>query len=143
MDLLNQILGIIFVIILFDSIFFGFFILIFKISPPYRRLLKDGILIRDEGSDWECVTWHSTRVRSVILTQKYLILTQNYLTSVVNIKSNSIKSYSIKPKLFSKKWYRIKIKVVANNKENTFSFRSLKSNEWIKAFSQIGVPKNS
>ena len=129
-------------LIILDFCSLGFIPWLFRIHPPYRHLLKDGILIED-GTCNLSPSWKNGRFGSVILTRKYLILRDSFLTSLLNTDNNSLVSYTLKNKLFRKNKKKLTIYFMLNGKEESVTFKTNKYAEWCDAFAQIGLNEKS
>ena len=133
----STILWIIFALVLFDGVFLGFFFWIFNLYPPYRHLLKEGVLIEDETADFWGI-WRGDLYKSIILTRRYLVLKNSYLTSVKNIKRETIMAYKIKGK-FGKAKKKIELCILVDNENVFLRFKTKKVDDWVRALSIIGI----
>ncbi len=131
-----------FVLILFDIIFYGFTTLILKFGKPYRGLLKKGILIEDQGNEISYNTWQGAIIRSLVLTDEFLIPTQNYLTSIENINIDRIIAFQIKRILFRKNRKRLILYITTDNRVKKLKFTTKKATEWKNILRSLNIAES-
>lgn len=127
-------------LVIFDLCFLGFLPWLFRIHPPFRGLLKEGILINDKTVGFS-VNWFGSRFKSIILTKKHLIIRNSYLTSIANIDINSIKSYSLKKKVLRKNAKKLVINLNFENEERELKFITDVFEDWDRLLTEVGIEK--
>jgi hypothetical protein len=119
----------------------GFIRLYLHVHPPYRHLLKKGILLEDKTCSF-FRSWGPERFWSIIMTDEYLILKNSYLTSIANIRLNEVESYNVKRSLLSGKRKNIFLYLKEGTySKDVFKFCTKNFSQWEHAFSRIGVKK--
>jgi hypothetical protein len=127
------------VLTIIDFLFFGFILWLFRISPGYRALLAKGILIEEKKFGYLSIPKSVGYYRSIILTPDHIILKQNYLTSLINLKKEWIKSYKIKNGNLGLIKCKIIVYIEINSTPKILQFITNKANDWIVAFKKIGI----
>jgi hypothetical protein len=123
-------------LIILDFTLFGFLAYIFKIYPPYRHLLREGVLLRDDTRNL-APSLQGDRFKSLILTKNHLILRNSIFTSVINIEISSVINCIVKSNRRNKS--KIIIYFLANGKKEKLSFKSDKTDKWICALREIDI----
>ena len=133
---MNLFFSIVLALVIIDFTIFGFLPYIFKIHPPYRHLLSEGVLLRDDTRNW-CLSWERTRVKSLILTNNHLILRTSLLTSVINIEISSIIKCVVKR--IRRGRSKITVYFLVDKKTSKFSFKTDKTDKWVSYLRKLGV----
>ena len=139
-------------IVILDTVFLGIIPWLLKFGYPYRKLLKNDLLIKDKPLDLN-VFWNGSVVNYIFLTKNYLILADTRMTSVVNLSIDEIDHFSIIKK--KKKYTVIKICTLPDKNVHT-RIRSLKTNKpvifrfktniidnWVDALLSLGIDLNN
>ncbi|MCP3872889.1 MAG: hypothetical protein GY699_07010 [Desulfobacteraceae bacterium] len=74
--------------------------------------------------------------KSVILTPKYILVKNTYLTYLMKIKVNSVDSYEIKNELIGS---RIKLNLKIQGSTNIFEFSTKNSKQWIQKLEKMNI----
>jgi len=136
---MDYLITIVIAFIIIDSIFFGFLMRIFRISQPYRMLLKEGVVFEDKLPGYLHGLKPGGYYKSIVLTPTYFIFAQNYFTSVRCIRLNSIYWYSIqKSKVLSRK-KKIGFSFNEDGKSAMFEIKTKRLDEWIDALSKVNL----
>jgi len=125
--------------LILDTIFLGFTLWVLKISPSYRHFLKDKVILYDKVYGYQNTLDPSGYYHGIILTPKNLILRQNHLTSLVNIKIDSIESFSIKKPLLASKKSNFILHLRLGIEDKIFKFRTRRTHDWLNALSELGI----
>ncbi len=141
------ILSIIFVIALFDFALVGLIARTLKIWPSYTDLVEevlfeDNVLysIRTDIKN-KCgnpVITSRINYKSVVLTQKYLIVRNTYLTCLLYVENSNIESYSIE-KGFVYDFFRLNVRI--DGKVCYLKFKSKYLDVWIDCMRNLNIRK--
>jgi hypothetical protein len=123
-------------LIILDFTLFGFLAYFFKIYPPYRHLLREGVLLRDDTRNL-APSLQGDRFKSLILTNNHIILRNSLFTSVRNIEISSVINCIVKSSRKDKS--KIIIYFLSNGKKAKLSFKSDKADKWIYALREIDI----
>ncbi len=76
--------------------------------------------------------------KSLILTPEALIVKNTYLTYLLKIENDSIKSYEIKNELIGER-FKLNLKIQESN--NVFEFSTNQAEKWIQEFKKLNIIK--
>jgi hypothetical protein len=128
-------------LIIMDFCLIGSITLLLGWRLPYRKLLKEGVILRDSPSGFDPnLKWD--RYRELILTNGHLIFRDNFLTSVANVPIEDVKGYALRPMLLSKKKQKVMLKMRLNGEFMKFKFKTRRASDWSSAFAQVGIPED-
>lgn len=137
MELISLLLGLYFL----DIIFLGASLRLFKTSPSYRPLLRDGVLFKEMTPGYLRKIKPGGYYQSILLTPRFLIFKQNYLTSVINVPVDSINSYSIKKMGLRRRKMRMVLTVTIENVNKYIEFSTKKADDWDRFLSKVEIKR--
>ena len=125
-------------LVILDFVSLGFLAYIFRLSLPYRSLLKAGVLLRDTTCNLSPYFHRgSGRFKELILTKNHLILRDSWLTSSCNLDVAVIKQYRIKDTVTRKSKVVLFLKLDEDN--DHLSFKTKNGVKWREVLSRIGI----
>ncbi len=138
MGTLEQILTIGLGLVILDFVLLGSIAYIFRLSLPYRSLLKGGVLLRDTPCNL-APYFHrgSGRFGELILTESHLILRDTWLTSSCNLDVTDIKQYMIKGTLTGKSKIVMFLNIGGDN--DRLSFKTKNGDNWREVLERLEI----
>ena len=139
MEIYSVVLG----CVILDTIFLGVLLRVFRISPAYRHLLEEGVLLEENVFGYANVRKPGGYYKAIILTPRHLILRQNYLTASGIIDTASIRSFEIKQSLLKKGKMKLLLYLNINGKNKALQFTTSKSGEWVEVLTNFDLEEGS
>ena len=136
MDIIQLLIWGTIVLIIFDLCFLGLIPCLLKIYPPYRDLVAEGVLLKDETRRLDR-SIKGDRFQELILTPEFLIFKNSYLTSALNLNISNIINYSVDKTLTGK--FKLVLHISQNSKIFKYRFVTSKLDEWKNSLNQLNI----